>query len=242
MNQPERRTQTGKTSSILIRTLLHHPIPLIIQSVAARIVMVVHNLKCVVIGDSGVGKSSLLTRFVKGEFRGTQGTRSTISAAFLERQVDLGDGVSVKLEIWDTAGQERFRSLNTPMYYRGAAGAILVYDACNEESWRNVPGWYSQLRMMGEAGCCVAMCGSKLDLANEGQKRVVETSAVRQFVDKQNIPVFLETSAKTGENVEDLFLALARAMVQAAANQPTKQANKVKLEMPNTRSSNSSCC
>lgn len=67
--------------------------------------MVVHNVKCVVIGDSGVGKSSLLTRFVKGEFRGTAGTRSTISAAFLERQVDLGDGVSVKLEIWDTAGQ-----------------------------------------------------------------------------------------------------------------------------------------
>lgn len=77
--------------------------PLLITATCSS--MVVHNVKCVVIGDSGVGKSSLLTRFVKGEFRGTGGTRSTISAAFLERQVDLGDGVSVKLEIWDTAGQ-----------------------------------------------------------------------------------------------------------------------------------------
>ncbi|KAJ8605117.1 hypothetical protein CTAYLR_000431 [Chrysophaeum taylorii] len=203
--------------------------------------MVVHNLKCVVIGDSGVGKSSLLTRFVKGEFRGTGGTRSTISAAFLERQVDLGDGVSVKLEIWDTAGQERFRSLNTPMYYRGAAGAVLVYDACNAESWRNVPGWYSQLRMMGERDCQVALCASKLDLALEG-RRVVDPKDARAFVDSQRIPVFQETSAKTGDNVEDLFVGLARAMVQAgaAAKSNLGKPNKVKLEMPPARSS--SCC
>ena len=69
------------------------------------------------------------------------------------------------LEIWDTAGQERFRSLNTPMYYRGASGAVVCYDATDAESFAHVPGWYTQLRMMGERGVVVGLCGSKLDLA-----------------------------------------------------------------------------
>ena len=207
--------------------------------------MVNYNFKCVVIGDSGVGKTSLLTRFVREEFRGTGGTRSTISAALLERRVDLGNGDAAMLEIWDTAGQERFRSLNTPMYYRGAAGAILVYDATDSSSFDHVPGWYSQLRMMGEKGCVVALCASKLDLA---EKRAVEAREAQAFADSQKIPVFRETSAKTGHNVEDLFLALSKAMVKAKlANggvAAVGSTGKVKIDMPDPRrqQSNSGCC
>ena len=186
------------------------------------------SLKCVVVGDSGVGKSSLLTRFVKGEFRAL---RSTISAAFLERRVDV-DGITVNLEVWDTAGQERFRSLNTPMYYRGAVGALLVYDCCDNESWAHVPGWYSHLRMFGERNCQVALAGSKLDLAMDG-RRAIETTEASDFAQAQDI-LFFETSAKTGEGVEDLFVRLARAMLNATKDN-TRDNDTLKLTMPPSR-------
>jgi Ras-related protein Rab-5C len=167
----------------------------------------VQSFKCVMLGDSGVGKTSLLTRFVKDAFRPE--TRSTISAAFLERVVELADGESVRLEIWDTAGQERFRSLNTPMYYRGAAAAVLAYDATDAESFAHVPGWFSQLVMMGEKGCCVALVASKRDLAaSVAGRRAVEEAAGAKFAAERGIAVFRETSAKSGENVEDFFVAL----------------------------------
>ena len=212
--------------------------------------MVTHNFKCVVVGDSGVGKTSLLTRFVREEFRGTAGTRSTISAALLERRIELGNGDVVQLEIWDTAGQERFRSLNTPMYYRGAAGAVLVYDATDAESWAHVPGWYSQLRMMGEKGCVVALCASKLDLAaEEPEKRKIASDTAQAFADAQKIPVFRETSAKTGQGVEDLFLKLAKEMVKHKIDYPSADPKAGKIEMPDPRrakpqgaNSGGACC
>mmetsp|Transcript_22441 Transcript_22441/g.29090 ORF Transcript_22441/g.29090 Transcript_22441/m.29090 type:complete len:211 (-) Transcript_22441:275-907(-) len=210
--------------------------------------MTTHRFKCVVLGDSGVGKTSLLTRFVKEEFRSTAGSRSTISAALLERSVELDDGSIVELEIWDTAGQERFRSLNTPMYYRGAAGAILCYDCCDEDSWKHIPGWYSQLCMMGERNCVVALCASKLDLAIQG-KRKISAETASDFVKKEAIRVFRETSAKTGENVEPLFVALATAMVtQAAKTTADVQSNTNNLRLKNlsdaneNRRPNSACC
>ena len=96
-----------------------------------------------------MGKSSLLIRFVRDEYH--EKTRSTISAAYLTRRVDT-DSRTVQFEIWDTAGQERFRSLNTPMYYRGAAGAVIVYDVNDPTSFKNARGWYTQLKMLGEPG------------------------------------------------------------------------------------------
>ena len=172
----------------------------------------VHTFKVVVLGDSGVGKTSLLTRLVKDEFRGAAATRSTISAAFVNKRIDV-DGEAVNLEVWDPAGQERFRSLNTPMYYRGAAGAVVCYDITDAESFEHVPGWYAQLQMMGERGVVVALCASKLDLASDGGRNVLMADAAR-FADNQNLAVFHETSAKTGESVEELFATLAASMLQ----------------------------
>ena len=117
------------------------------------------------------------------------------------------------LEIWDTAGQERFRSLDTPMYYRGASGAVVCYDATDAESFAHVPGWYTQLRMMGERGVVVGLCGSKLDLAT-GAARAVASAGAESFAATQGLAVFRETSAKTGENVEEFFVALSRGMLE----------------------------
>ena len=143
------------------------------------------------------------------------------------------------LEIWDTAGQERFRSLNTPMYYRGASGAVVCYDATDAESFAHVPGWYTQLRMMGERGVVVGLCGSKLDLAT-GAARAVASAGAESFAATQGLAVFRETSAKTGENVEEFFVALSRGMLErrrAGAGVPGKPRGAVELSQPPRRGS-----
>uniref|UniRef100_A0A8B9GWL8 RAB5A, member RAS oncogene family, a n=1 Tax=Astyanax mexicanus TaxID=7994 RepID=A0A8B9GWL8_ASTMX len=123
--------------------------------------------KLVLLGESAVGKSSLVLRFVKGQFHEFQ--ESTIGAAFLTQTVCLDD-TTVKFEIWDTAGQERYHSL-APMYYRGAQAAIVVYDITNEESFARAKNWVKELQRQASPNIVIALSGNKADLAN---KRAVD--------------------------------------------------------------------
>merc|ERR1712205_48184 len=118
--------------------------------------------KLVLLGDSAVGKSSLVLRFVRGQFFEYQ--ESTIGAAFLTQTVALND-TTVKFEIWDTAGQERYRSL-APMYYRGAAAAIVVFDITNKESFNGAKSWVKELQRRGDPNVVIALAGNKADLPN----------------------------------------------------------------------------
>ncbi|KAF4020742.1 hypothetical protein G4228_012442 [Cervus hanglu yarkandensis] len=126
--------------------------------------------KLVLLGESAVGKSSLVLRFVKGQFHEFQ--ESTIGAAFLTQTVCLDD-TTVKFEIWDTAGQERYHSL-APMYYRGAQAAIVVYDITNEESFARAKNWVKELQRQASPNIVIALSGNKADLAN---KRAVDFQA-----------------------------------------------------------------
>ncbi|XP_060021900.1 ras-related protein Rab-5B isoform X2 [Lagenorhynchus albirostris] len=123
--------------------------------------------KLVLLGESAVGKSSLVLRFVKGQFHEYQ--ESTIGAAFLTQSVCLDD-TTVKFEIWDTAGQERYHSL-APMYYRGAQAAIVVYDITNQETFARAKTWVKELQRQASPSIVIALAGNKADLAN---KRMVE--------------------------------------------------------------------
>mmetsp|Transcript_13351 Transcript_13351/g.38818 ORF Transcript_13351/g.38818 Transcript_13351/m.38818 type:complete len:199 (-) Transcript_13351:291-887(-) len=194
----------------------------------------VPRFKVVIIGDSGVGKSSLLIRFVRGEFH--HQTRSTISAAYLTRRVDVEDR-TVQFEIWDTAGQERFRSLNTPMYYRGASAAVIVYDISDPDSFKNARGWYTQLKTMGEPGVVVALVGNKADLE---EKRQVDNTQVEEFAAQNNLFHRL-TSAQSGLNVEDVFEELARRMPHETEPPPQ---DPITLLQPSSNSPKESggCC
>ncbi|CAL9089749.1 unnamed protein product [Musa textilis] len=118
----------------------------------------------------GTGKSSLVLRFVKGQFLEFQ--ESTIRAAFFSQTLAVSDA-TVKLEIWDTAGQERYHSL-APMYYRGAAAAIIVYDICRMESFERAKKWVKELQKQGNPNMVTALAGNKCDLAD---KREVLTEA-----------------------------------------------------------------
>jgi len=164
--------------------------------------------KLVLLGDSAVGKSSLVLRFVKKQFFEYQ--ESTIGAAFLTQTVAVDDYV-VKFEIWDTAGQERYHSL-APMYYRGAAAAIVVYDITNRQSFVRAKSWVKELQRQGNANIVIALAGNKLDKVDQRQ---VEVEEAKQYSEDNNIH-FMETSAKTNHNVTELFKTIAKKLPKTA--------------------------
>eukprot|EP00245_Coleochaete_scutata_P002766 TRINITY_DN13860_c0_g1_i1.p1 TRINITY_DN13860_c0_g1~~TRINITY_DN13860_c0_g1_i1.p1 ORF type:complete len:203 (-),score=43.76 TRINITY_DN13860_c0_g1_i1:827-1435(-) len=168
--------------------------------------------KLVLLGDMGAGKSSLVLRFVKGQFFDYQ--ESTIGAAFLTQTVAVND-VTVKFEIWDTAGQERYHSL-APMYYRGAAAAVIVYDITNADSFLKAKNWVKELQRQGNPNLVMALAGNKADLS---AKRKVETEEGQAYADENGL-FFMETSAKSAQNVNELFYEIARKLPKA---QPVQQ-------------------
>merc|ERR1712070_1185769 len=164
----------------------------------------VFQYKLVLLGDSAVGKSSLVLRFVRGQFFEYQ--ESTIGAAFLTQTVTLQD-TTVKFEIWDTAGQERYHSL-APMYYRGAAAAIVAYDITNRDTFQRAKQWVKELQRQGNPNIVIALAGNKVDLSS---KRKVEPEEAESYASDNGI-FFMETSAKTATNVNELFVAIARKL------------------------------
>jgi small GTP-binding protein len=202
--------------------------------------------KLVLLGESSVGKSSLVLRFVKGQFHEFQ--ESTIGAAFLTQTVQIDD-TTVKFEIWDTAGQERYHSL-APMYYRGAQAAIVVYDISNKETFQKAQTWIKELQRQANPNIVIALAGNKLDLAN---KRAVSYEEAKQYADETSL-LFMETSAKTAANVMDIFTSIAKKLPKNEANETGGNngsgrgagSNNRNLNLPNrqdeaTNSNGSSC-
>merc|ERR1712078_893924 len=180
--------------------------------------------KLVLLGDSAVGKSSLVLRFVRGQFFEYQ--ESTIGAAFLTQNVSLND-YTVKFEIWDTAGQERYHSL-APMYYRGAAAAVVVYDITNSDSFARAKSWVKELQRQGSPNIVIALAGNKCDLAS---KRKVEASEASEYA-KDNGLFFMETSAKTALNVEELFKAIAKKLPKDPYKETSEKQGGVSIDEP----------
>jgi len=186
----------------------------------------------VLLGDMGTGKSSLVLRFVKGQFLDYQ--ESTIGAAFFSQTLAVNE-VTVKFEIWDTAGQERYHSL-APMYYRGAAAAIIVYDITNLDSFVRAKNWVLELQKQGNPNLVMALAGNKADMA---AKRKVEPEEAETYA-KENGLFFMETSAKTAQNVNELFYEIARRLPKARpAQQP---AGMVLTDRPAESAKTYSCC
>lgn len=171
----------------------------------------------VLIGDSGVGKSNLLSRFTRNEFN--LDSKSTIGVEFATRSIQV-DAKTVKAQIWDTAGQERYRAI-TSAYYRGAVGALLVYDISKHQTYENVTRWLKELRDHADANIVIMLVGNKSDLRH---LRAVPTEEAKQFASKycqvqrvdarnssltgrpgENNLSFIETSALDASNVELAF-------------------------------------
>jgi Ras-related protein Rab-11A len=170
----------------------------------------------VLIGDSGVGKSNLLSRFTRNEFN--LDSKSTIGVEFATRSIQV-DSKTIKAQIWDTAGQERYRAI-TSAYYRGAVGALLVYDISKHQTYENVTRWLKELRDHADANIVILLVGNKSDLRH---LRAVPTEEAKSFASKgastvavawltcaymdpgENHLSFIETSALDASNVELAF-------------------------------------
>lgn len=156
--------------------------------------------KVVLIGDSAVGKSQILARFARNEF--SLDSKATIGVEFQTRTLVI-EHKSVKAQIWDTAGQERYRAV-TSAYYRGAVGAMLVYDITKRQTFDHIPRWLEELRSHADKNIVIILIGNKTDLENQ---RAVPTEDAKEFAQKEGL-FFLETSALESTNVENAFLTV----------------------------------
>ncbi|KAL9045313.1 MAG: hypothetical protein Q9214_001621 [Letrouitia sp. 1 TL-2023] len=200
--------------------------------------------KLVLLGESAVGKSSLVLRFVKDQFDDYR--ESTIGAAFLTQTISLDDTTTVKFEIWDTAGQERYKSL-APMYYRNANCAVVVYDITQASSLDKAKAWVKELQRQANENIIIALAGNKSDLvASQPDKRAIATADAEAYAREAGL-LFFETSAKTAENVRDLFTAIARKLPLEQAGQRNlrggvRQGVDLRPEAPGTQGAGSCNC
>lgn len=194
-------------------------------------------LKLLLIGDSGVGKSCLLLRFADDSY--SESYISTIGVDFKIRTMTVDDR-TVKLQIWDTAGQERFRTI-TSSYYRGAHGIMVVYDCTDRASFTNLTAWMEEISRYGSPGVCKLLIGNKADL---GERKEVTESEGKELAEKLGLD-FLETSAKTGRNVEEAFRKLAKEIKNKIGPEQldsTGVQNKVQIGTAKDVPSKSFCC
>eukprot|EP00978_Attheya_sp_CCMP212_P032223 scaffold124658_cov52-Attheya_sp.AAC.2 len=205
------------------------------------------HFKLVLLGDTAVGKSCLVVRFVRDEFFEFQeptigGERGRVTNApssccgshslYLVLPTVALDDSTVKFEIWDTAGQERYRSL-APMYYRGAAAAIVVYDITNQDSFAGAKSWVKELQRRGDPNVVIALAGNKADLES---RRKVEFEEANAYAEENGI-LHLETSAKNANNVKALFVEIAKKLPK---NPPQAEREAFPVLQPKQDSRN--CC
>jgi Ras-related protein Rab-2A len=191
--------------------------------------------KYIVIGQSGVGKSCLLLQFTDKRFHTEHDL--TIGVEFGARMVTI-DGKAMKLQIWDTAGQENFKAI-TRSYYRGAHGALLVYDITRRETFDHLKDWLREVHEHSNKEIVIMLIGNKCDLES---KRAVSTEEGKRFAEENKL-YFMETSAKTAHNVEEAFLATARKIYEKIQGgielEPTTP--KSKQPLPSTETQKGCC-
>ena len=179
--------------------------------------------KVILVGDSGVGKTCLLSMYVKGII---EPTIPTIAVEFCTKEIELYDGTKIKVQLWDTAGEERFKSL-AMTYYRKAYGILLLFDVTKKSSFMACKNYLEEVRINSDKKCVIYLVGNKIDLANE---REITKEEAENFAKKENIK-YIETSAIKNMKVNEAFTSLLNSIYQIK-----KEDDKSKLFLKNTAS------
>ena len=192
-------------------------------------------LKVIVIGDTCVGKTNFIFRFVENRF--SLNYVSTVGFDYRSKIITLPKSKKkVKLQIWDTAGQERYNAVNKNLFQK-VQGVIIMYDITNRASFENINKWL-YLLSQNVSDKAKILVGSKLDLSEE--KRIVTEEEGQNLADKNNMP-FYETSSKTGENVEKIFFTLAQNIYENLSNENINDNASVKI-IKNPERKKKGCC
>ncbi|KAK9806997.1 hypothetical protein WJX72_009946 [[Myrmecia] bisecta] len=198
-------------------------------------------LKVIILGDSGVGKTSLMNQYVNKKFSSQY--KATIGADFLTKEVQVDDRL-VTMQIWDTAGQERFQSLGVA-FYRGADCCVLVYDVNVQKTFDNLDNWRDEFLIQASPNdpdnFPFVVLGNKIDVEEGRSRAVTEKKAKQWSTQKGNIPYF-ETSAKEDTNVDAAFQCIARNALKNETEEEMYIPDTVDMNTQQTASKASSCC
>jgi len=193
-------------------------------------------LKIVLIGESGAGKTSIITRFTKNRFE--ENIQSTIGSTYSSKLLVFNDGKKLLFNVWDTAGQERFRSL-AKIFYKGANVAILVYDISNYSSFDKIKHyWFDNIKQNSSPDIILFLVGNKIDLI---EKEEVDEKDAKKFAEEMNID-FFKTSAKNDFGIEELFSQIAKKYTgrnDFKFTDPIKQIDTINLKKKSIGKSNS---
>ena len=198
--------------------------------------------KVVLIGDMKVGKTNIVSRYIKNEFN--KDSMSTIGVEFGSKELVI-EGHNVKVQIWDTAGQEKYKSI-TNAYYKGAKGAFVVYDITNKNSFDNADNWLNNLRASADKKCSIILIGNKSDLEN---KREVSLEQGEEKAKNSEI-AFMETSALSGDNIDKAFemmineaYKICHSEMLADVNIDIGKSDELSLKRPKEETpDNKKCC
>ncbi|XP_067135075.1 ras-related protein Rab-37-like isoform X2 [Centruroides vittatus] len=192
--------------------------------------------KTILVGDSGVGKTSLLVQFDQGKFQ-TGSFSATVGIGFTNKIVNV-DETKVKLQIWDTAGQERFRSV-THAYYRDAHALLLLYDVTNKTSFDNTRAWLGEINEYAQDDVVIMLIGNKADVSAEREVKYEDGERLA----KEYGVTFMETSAKTGMNVDLAFMAVARELLYNQTKEPDEaRFNVAEYVRQESQRASTGCC
>ena len=199
-----------------------------------------YKLKVVVVGDSGVGKTNLIKRFITNTF--SENSKATVGVEFISKSYRINKQV-FKIEIWDTAGQERYKSI-TAAYYKGAKGALIVYDTTQKSSYENIDKWMVEIKDKASKDMKLMIVGNKTDLKDARQ---VETNEALQKAKDLEAPL-MEASAKDGNNVKEAFYDLLKEMyreikkkIEVVESQAQEGKDGIQLET-NDKKEKKGCC
>ena len=189
-----------------------------------------HLYKIIIIGDTCVGKTAILSKYLKGVF--PTSPLSTVATEFATKIIQIKEGGYIKAQIWDTAGEEKYKSI-TFHHYKKSVGGLIVYDITKRSSFDNVKNWYNDLISLGEKGCIIALVGNKLDLLERNERKREVSYEEAQAYAEDNHMLFFETSAYNGNNINDIFEELLQTIYTERRKIPELKERDKMLENQN---------